>query len=161
MVRVRVELARRLAASGKTDDAIAVLGEGVESRPWDAQQRLEYANLLASAGRAADAEAQAAAALAEIEKTKPERRAVEPAFALRILAETQRAQGKTDEALQTLDRVIELQPDNPEPPTAAAQILVRARRIGEAAKYLDQAEAAQRRLIERQRELQQQQHTPH
>jgi Flp pilus assembly protein TadD len=69
---------------------------------------------------------------------------------LRILAETLIAQGQTDEALATLDRVIELQPDNPEPPTAAAQLLVRNRRIADAAKYLDIAEAARDRLIQQQ-----------
>jgi polyferredoxin/tetratricopeptide (TPR) repeat protein len=157
MVRVRVELARRLAASGKMDEAADLLAEGVERRPWDAQQRLEYANLLLAMNRAPDAEAQARAAFDEIERTRPSHRPVDPAFALRIVAQTLVAQNKPDEALATLDRVIELQPDNPEPPTAAAQILVRLRRIQDAAKYLDLAEAAQSRLIERQREMQQQQ----
>lgn len=159
MVRVRVELARRLAAGGKMQEAADLMADGVERRPWDAQQRLEYANLLLAMNRGADAEAQAAAALEETEKTKASHRTVEPAFALRILAEAQIAQGKVDEAIATLDRVIELQPDNPEPPTRAATLLVQNRRIGDAAKYLDLAEAARDRAIERQRtQPQQNQH---
>jgi Flp pilus assembly protein TadD len=126
------------------------MATGVEERPWDTQQRIEYANLLMAMGKFADAETQTRAAIDEIEKTKEEDRTLDPAFALRILAETQIAQGQTDEALATLDRVIELQPDNPEPPTAAAQLLVRNRRIAEAAKYLDIAEAARDRLIQQQ-----------
>ncbi len=152
MARVRVELSRRLASRGEMDRARALMAEGVEDRPWDAQQRIEYANLLMATGQPADAEAQVRAAISEIEKTKEDHRTLDPAFALRILAETQIAQGQTEDALATLDRVIELQPDNPEPPTAAAQLLVRSRRIGEAAKYLDLAEAAQQRLIQRQQQ---------
>jgi tetratricopeptide (TPR) repeat protein/NAD-dependent dihydropyrimidine dehydrogenase PreA subunit len=152
MTRVRVELARRLASSGQMEEARSLMAQGVEERPWDAQQRIEYANLLMAMGKHADAESQARAALDEIEKTKEEHRSLDPAFALRILAETQIAQGKVDDALATLDRVIELQPDNPEPPTTAAQLLVRNRRIGDAAKYLDLAEAAQQRLINQQQQ---------
>jgi polyferredoxin/tetratricopeptide (TPR) repeat protein len=150
MVRIRVELARRLASIGRMDEARLVMSEGVEDRPWDAQQRIEYANLLMAMGKHAEAETQTRAAIDEIEKTKERDRTLAPAFALRILAETLIAQGQTDEALATLDRVIELQPDNPEPPTAAAQLLVRNRRIADAAKYLDIAEAARDRLIQQQ-----------
>ncbi len=152
MTRIRVELARRLASTGRMAEAGSLMAEGVEERPWDAQQRIEYANLLMAMGRHADAETQSRAALDEIEKTKEEHRTLDPAFALRILAETQIAQGKVDDALATLDRVIQLQPDNPEPPTAAAQLLVRNRRIGDAAKYLDLAEAAQQRLMNQQQQ---------
>src|SRR5690606_2100378 len=156
MARVRVELARRLAAAGNADEADALLAEGVRRRPWDAQQRLEYVNLLLALGRGADAETHARAAIDEIEKTKEGHRAVDPAFAMRLLAQTLITQNKPDEALATLDRVLELQPDNPEPPTVAAQILVRQRRVADAAKYLDLAEGARDRLIEQQR-----QHAPH
>lgn len=151
MTAVRVNLARRLAQRGDVDEAIALLDEGVRRRPWDAQQRLEYANLLLAMGRGADAETQARAAFEEIEKIDEAHRPLPPAFALRTLAEAQIAQGKIDEALATLDQVISLQPDNPEPPTRAATLLVQGQRMQEAARYLDLAESARDRLIKQQR----------
>lgn len=152
MTQVRFELARRLARAGRFHEAVALLDEGVSSRPWDALQRIEFAQLLMAAGDAPRAEEQARAAIDLRERERHAASQLSAPRAWRVLAETQIRQNKVDDALASLDRVIELAPDDPEAPTTAARILVQNRRMAEAPAYLDKAEAARDRLIQQQRQ---------
>lgn len=152
MAAVRFDLSRRLARAGRFDEAIALLQDGVTRRPWDAVQRVEFAQLLMAAGKPGEAETQAREAIALRERDRHAAAQLNEPRAWRVLAETQIRQNKVDDALASLDRVIALAPDDPEAPTTAARILVQNRRMAEAPKYLDMAEAARDRLIQQQRQ---------
>ena len=115
MAPVRFDLSRRLARAGRLDEAVALMDDGVTRRPWDAVQRIEFAQLLMAA-RDPAAREQARARTSDLRERDRHAAAQvsDPALARARRDPDPPEQGRRP--LASLDWVIELAPDDPEAP---------------------------------------------
>lgn len=120
---LRHEYAVALSQAGRAEEAATQLAEGVRLAPADAQMRYSHALALNEVRRPAEA-------LAELEKTV----ALDPQFARAWynLGLARNAASQPERALEALARAEALDPHDPQAPYAAATILVRLGRVGDA-----------------------------
>ena len=98
-------LGSALQKKGQIQEAVSALQVGVQTNPRDPDLRAAYGSALLAAGRPADAEKEFQTSLS----SRPENSSF-----LYNLADAQRKQGKTSEALANLRKAYELTPGDPE-----------------------------------------------